>query len=174
MTAAISLMAPEFSAAPTVSAGYARALFELAVGTGADAKALAEQSGVSPAQLEDPDARIPFARFKALMRTAKVLCGDPALALRFGASSPMQKMSIVGLAAYAAETVEEALAQLNRYGRLIVEAEGLHGGDRFVVVRRGGETCWRIAGATTSRSSPRAPGPASSASSPSTIRTSPM
>ena len=140
MTAAISLMAPEFSAEPTVSAGYAKALQDLAVAKGADPAALVAQSGVSAGELEDLDTRIPFARFKSLMRAAKTLCGDPALALRFGANSPMQKMSIVGLAAYAAETVEEALAQLNRYGRLIVEAEGLDGGDRFVVVRRDGET----------------------------------
>lgn len=128
------------SSGPTVSAGYARALFELAVEFGADAEALARRSGLSISELDDPDARVPFARFKALMRAGKALSGEPALALRFGAASPLQKISIVGLAAYAAETVAGALAQLNRFGRLVIEAEGLGSGDRFVLVRRDGGT----------------------------------
>lgn len=141
MTAAISLMASEFTDADaTVSAGYAKALWDLAVARGADPAALAQASGLSAAGLADLEARVPFARFKALMRAGKALSGEPSLALVFGTKSPMQKMSIVGLAAYAAETVGEALAQLNRFGRLVIEVEGLAGGDRFVVVRRGEET----------------------------------
>lgn len=142
MTAGIRLMASKFSAAetagPTVSGGYAKALFDLAVAKGADPLELAARSGLAAGDLGDPDARVPFARFKALMRSAKALCGEPALALHFGASSPFQKISIVGLAAYASETVGEALAQLNRYGRLVIEAEGLGREDRFVIVRRDG------------------------------------
>lgn len=144
MTAGIRLMAYEFSAhdaaGPTVSAGYAKALLDLAAASGADPVALAERSGLASGDLDDPDARVPFARFKALMRSAKDLCDEPALALHFGANSPMQRISIVGLAAYAAETVGEALVQLNRYGRLLIEAEGLGSEDRFVIVRRDGGT----------------------------------
>jgi len=144
MTAAIRLMAPAFTTAgPTVSAGYAKALLELAVAKGANRDALLQASGVSPDQLERPDDRVTFPAFKTLMRTAKALCREPALALHFGAKSPLQKISIVGLASYAAETMAEALAQLNRYGRLVIEAEGLAGGDRFQVVHRDGET-WLV------------------------------
>jgi AraC-like DNA-binding protein len=125
---------------PTVSAGYARALFELAVKLGADPVALGGQAGLTLSALDDPDARVPFTRFKALMRAGKALSGEPALALRFGAASPLQKISIVGLAAYAAETVAGALTQLNRFGRLVVEAEGLGAEDRFVLVRQDGGT----------------------------------
>jgi AraC-like DNA-binding protein len=141
MTAAINPMTRARNVSgPTVSAGYARALYELAVRRGADAGALSAQAGLTLSDLENPDARVPFAVFKALMRSGKALSGEPALGLLFGASSPMQKVSIVGLAAYAAETVAEALAQLNRFGRLVVEAEGLDRGDRFALVRRDGAT----------------------------------
>jgi AraC-like DNA-binding protein len=141
MTAAISSMtAARNRPGPTVSAGYARALFNLAVELGADPQALSEQAGLAPRALEDPDARVAFTVFKALMRAGKALSGEPALALRFGAASPLQKISIVGLAAYAAENVTGVLAQLNRFGRLLIEAEGLDTGDRFVLVRRDGGT----------------------------------
>jgi AraC-like DNA-binding protein len=143
MTAALKAMASAFNpipAGPTVSAGYAKALFDLATAKGADPQALADRSGLSAQELDDPDARVGFARFKALMRAGKSLSAEPALALHFGARSPFQRMSIVGLAAYAAGTMGEGLEQLNRYGRLVVEVEGLAGGDRFDLVERDGGT----------------------------------
>jgi len=126
-------------AEPTVSAGYFKALLDLAAAEGADGCELLERSGVDPAVLLDQDNRLPFARFKVLMRAAKDLTGDPALALKFGAASLFAEMSIVGLISEAAETLAEGLAQLNRYGRLVIEVAGLGGADRFAVVRGEGE-----------------------------------
>jgi hypothetical protein len=45
----------------TVAAGAARGLMELAVARGASRDALAERSGIDPADLEDQDGRIPLA-----------------------------------------------------------------------------------------------------------------
>ena len=144
MTAAIRVMTSgirpaEPAAGPTVAAGYAKALLDLAVSKGADREALLRRSGLRPDDLAHPDDRLAFARFKALMREAKTLCGEPALGLHFGEQAPLSKMSIVGLITHAAETMGQALAQTNRYGRLVIEVEGLRREDRFVIVRRGGE-----------------------------------
>ncbi len=119
---------------PTVSAGYARNLMNHALSRGVDSVVLAELSGVSPGDLEDPDARVPLARYMALMRAAKTLCGDPALALRLGAVNDFKELSVVGLICYAAPTMGEALIELNRYGRLVAEVDMAVAGPRFQVM----------------------------------------
>ncbi|MFT3809069.1 MAG: AraC family transcriptional regulator [Micropepsaceae bacterium] len=123
-------------AEPTVSAGYVRALAEFAVSRGADADALFARAGIPAGGLNDPDARLPFALFKALMRAAKDLSGDDALALHFGAATPLVDMSIVGLIAHASATMGEAFEQTNRFARLVVEVDGHQSGPRFAIVRR--------------------------------------
>lgn len=115
----------------TVSAGYAKSLLDFAVRKGADARTLLARAGIAEDALTDPDNRVPFANFVALMRAAKDESGDPALALEFGAGSDMRKFSVVGLLSYASKNMLEALTQLNRYGRLVVEVEGIADGPRF-------------------------------------------
>jgi AraC-like DNA-binding protein len=114
----------------SMAAGPARALFDFAVSRGAERAALTRQSGIDPAQLEDQDNRIPFARYVALMRAAKEHTGDPALALRFGEAVDMSEISILGLLGPASQTMRDAFAQLNRYARLVVEVD-LSTAERF-------------------------------------------
>jgi AraC-like DNA-binding protein len=118
----------------TVAAGLARGLIELAVSKGANGAALAERARIALADLEDQDNRIPFASYVALMRAGKELSGDPALALHYGETNDLAHISIVGLIGYASETMMHAFAQLNRYGRLVVEFDGPK--DRFQLARR--------------------------------------
>jgi AraC-like DNA-binding protein len=126
-------------AEPTVGAGFARGLLELAVAKGADRAALHQQSGLSPTELNDQDARIPARRYEALMRAAKALTGDGALGLHYGQQVDIAEVSIIGLIGQASETALEAFQQLNRYVRLIVETDNEGGGDRFgMVFDRGG------------------------------------
>ncbi|HEY1750487.1 MAG TPA: AraC family transcriptional regulator [Caulobacteraceae bacterium] len=119
-------------AEPSVSAGYARGLFELAVARGADRAALAAQGGVAPAELADQDARIPFARYMALMRAAKALSGDAALGLHYGEAVDISEVSLVGLIGHASATMGEAFVQTNRYVRLIVDVP-IEGPRRFAL-----------------------------------------
>ena len=120
-------------AEPTVSAGFARGLMELALARGASRAALAEQSGIRLEDLGDQDRRIPFASYVALMRSAKALANDPALALRYGEAVDISQVSIVGLLGQASETMMEAFAQLNRYVRLVVETDNESDGVRFQI-----------------------------------------
>lgn len=124
--------------APSVSAGLAGGLYSYAVARGADAVQLATQSGFDPAIAEDTDARVAFGVYIELMRAAQRLTGDRALAVHFAAEIDMAQFSVVGLLALASQTMGEALVQLNRYGRLVVEVDlGL--AERFRhVVRDGG------------------------------------
>lgn len=115
----------------TVSAGLARGLVNLAVSKGADRAELLARAQIGEDDLADQDNRVRFANYVALMRAGKVLARDPALALHYGETSNFAEVSIVGLIGYASETMAEAMAQLNRYGRLVVEFDG--GPNRFVM-----------------------------------------
>lgn len=117
-------------AEPTVGAGFARGLLDFAVRKGAARQALLVESGVKPADLVDQDGRVPFRQYVSLMRAAKRLTGDPALALHYGEQVDIADVSIVGLIGLAAENMMDAFRQLNRYVRLIVEVD-TGGEDRF-------------------------------------------
>src|SRR5579871_5675768 len=103
----------------TVAAGLARGLIDLAMSKGASAAAMMERSGIIPDDLADQDTRIPFDKYVLLMRAGKALSNDPALALHYGETNDMARISVVGLLGHASETMLEAFAQLNRYGRLV-------------------------------------------------------
>ena len=122
---------------PSVSAGYAKGLIELAVSKGADRQALIARAGIDAASLDDLDRRVPFARYVALMRAAKALSGDEALALHYGEAANLGQVSIVGLIGHASATIADAFRQLNRYVRLVVDVDC--DGDRFKLAqdRRG-------------------------------------
>jgi AraC-like DNA-binding protein len=125
---------------PTIAAGFARGLLDFARSRGADAGLLGSAQ-ISPSDLEDQDARIPVARYVALMRAAKAACADPAFALHFGAEAEIEEMSIVGLIAAASPTVAEGFAEINRYSRLIAEFET--DGERFEFTPEG-EAVWLV------------------------------
>ncbi|MCR5877233.1 AraC family transcriptional regulator [Phenylobacterium sp. J367] len=128
----------------TYEAGIVRGLLKFAVSRGASQAALAEASGIDPADLEDPDRRVPFGDYVRLMHAAKRLTGDPALALRYAQHVDFSEISVVGLLANASRDMTEALAQMNRYGRIAVEVDGVGpAADRFVL-RREADGSWLI------------------------------
>lgn len=114
----------------SVSAAYARGLVDLAVKKGADQQALLMQSRIESEELLDPDARIPLERYIELMRAARASSGDDALALHYGEATDISSVSVIGLIGQAAGTMMDALVQLNRYVRLVVDVN-LTGGQRF-------------------------------------------
>lgn len=126
-----AVRAPSAMADRTVGAGFARGLLEFAVSKGANRTALLDRSGIKAADLQDQDARVPFASYVALMRAGQALTGDSALALHYGEAVDIAEVSIIGLVGQASETMAEAFQQLNRFVRLIVETDNEGGGERF-------------------------------------------
>lgn len=127
----------------TTSAGLASGLITFAVQRGADRAALMARAGLRPTDLEDPDDRLPFETYISLMRATQDLCADPALALHFGEAVDLAEMSIVGLIMNASATMGDAFAQMQRFGRLTLETEGLSDGPRFELVSRNGQL-WMV------------------------------
>jgi AraC-like DNA-binding protein len=119
----------------TCAAGFVRALLDFAVSKGAPRQELLQRAAISDYAFADLDGRIPFESYVALMRAAKELTGDDALALHFGEDVPMAGVSIVGLIGRAAETMQDAFTQLSRYVRLIVDVP-LTSENRFEFQRR--------------------------------------
>jgi AraC-like DNA-binding protein len=78
----------------------------------------------------------------ALMRAAKELCDDPALALHYGAQIDLSEFSVLGLLFNAAESVVEGFSQVNRYGSLVMDVD-VPGSDRARFVRRAGKL-WAV------------------------------
>ncbi len=127
----------------TMSAGVADGLIAFAVQRGADRAKLMSQAGLCPADLEDSDGRLPFETYVAVMRAAQDLCDDPALALHFGEAVDLAQVSIVGLIMNASATMGEAFAQMQRFGKLTLETEGLNSGPRFALTTRDGQL-WMV------------------------------
>jgi AraC-like DNA-binding protein len=117
-------------AEPSVAAGVTKRLFDLSVQRGASSTALLTESNISAADLDDHDNRIPLPKHIALLRTAKKLCDDPALALHHADAVNLADVSVVGLIGYACETILDAFVQLSRYSRLIMDLD-LGRADRF-------------------------------------------
>ncbi|QNA82873.1 AraC family transcriptional regulator [Sphingomonas sp. So64.6b] len=130
-------------AEPTVSTGYTVNLLEFSVSRGADRQQLYDLSGIDPGLLSDPDNRMPLACYVALMRAAKRLCDEPALALELGAEKDFKEISVVGLICYAAPTMGEAFTELSRYARLVAEVDLPGLGGRFELAWIGGEL-WMV------------------------------
>lgn len=123
----------------TTSAGVAAGLIAFAVQQGADRAALMDRADLVPEDLQDHDQRLPLATYMALMRAAQDLCDDPALALHFGEAVDLAEISIVGLIMNASATMGDAFAQMQRFGRLTLETEGLSDGPRFALSVRDGQ-----------------------------------
>lgn len=124
---------------PTISAGIVSGLLGFASSLGADPASLIERSGLDPDTLADPDNRVALPHYVRLLRAAQSLTGDPALALHFGETVGMSKISILGLIMEASATMGEAFLQMQRYGRLAAEIEGAADGPRFALTQRFGK-----------------------------------
>ena len=118
---------------PTIAAGAARALMELAVSRGASRRALADWSGIDPARLDDPGARVPRVSFAALMRAAQLLCDDPALPLHFAESGDVAELSLAGMLG-ADAAAGDRLALVRSGGALWLADGARHADDALELV----------------------------------------
>jgi AraC-like DNA-binding protein len=141
MTAAIKAWPKPDEFASTISAGFARALLDLAVAKGAPRAALLARAGIAEEALADQDSRLPLACYVALIRAGKELTGDPALALHYGEAFEVTELSIVGLMGQACETAADAFAKLGRFTRLMIDVplEEEAAGERIVLSRIDGQ-----------------------------------
>lgn len=140
---------------PTVMASMAASFLDYAVGRGVPRAALVQAAGMDEAVLLDPDGRVPVRSYGAMMGTAIGISGDTGIALRFAAETGLDKLSIIGLIIDAAGPLEDGIAQVNRYARIIADVDILSAPDRFEL-RRDGGTVWLIDHFPNANASPTA------------------
>ncbi len=127
----------------TASAGLVNGLLTFAVSEGAPRETLLHRAGLQQEALRDGDSRIPLDRYRALVRAARDLNGDPALALKWAETVDMSDVSIVGLIMNASHTMGDAFEQLQRYTRLAVEVDTGAAQPRFVLEQVAG-SLWMV------------------------------
>ncbi len=140
---------------PTVMASMAASFLNYAEGRGVSRAALVQAAGMDEAILLDPDGRVPVRSYGAMMGTAIGISGDTGIALRFAAETGLDKLSIIGLIIDAAGPLEDGIAQVNRYARIIADVDILSAPDRFEL-RRDGGTVWLIDHFPNANASPTA------------------
>jgi AraC-like DNA-binding protein len=124
-------------AKPTIAAGFPKAFLDFAVSSGADRQTLIERSNIRPADLNEPDNRVPIVNYISLLKAGIELCDEPALALLFGEAVSMSDISIVGLLGTGGGNAETVRQQINRFGRLMLDDGDDQISDRIKFVPEG-------------------------------------
>ncbi|MFV8752864.1 AraC family transcriptional regulator [Nannocystaceae bacterium ST9] len=125
-------------AEPTVLARLAGPLMTLCgeLGGAALASELAERFGLAPTLLDDPDARIPLARFHDLLELALDRTGEPSLGQRYSDDLDPRTMGLLGFLAATAADFGVVVDRMIRHQRLISEGERMsiaRAGERVIV-----------------------------------------
>jgi len=114
-------------AAPTINlASVVYGLDAYLRARGADADDAARLAGLEPADLSDPDRRVPLIRYLELLEICADLLADPQFGLKFGAQYEPRHVGVVGNVALASRTVGEAFETIGCYLPTMVDAT-VHG-----------------------------------------------
>jgi AraC-like DNA-binding protein len=106
---------------PTVDARWAGLAADRLRDEDPEFQAVLYEAGLRLADVDDPDARIPFHMHAALLEIAARRLGDPLFGLRLGARIHPKRAGLLGAALLGASTVEDALLSLERYLRVTGE-----------------------------------------------------
>lgn len=108
----------------TVATTSSRALLAACVHLGLDGAELLAAAGLTAAQVEDPDGRLPGAAVASLWRAALSRSGAPDLGLRVALAVPFGAYRVIDFLAASAPTVGEGLLRVARYFPLVNSALG--------------------------------------------------
>ena len=90
---------------------------------GAPTDDLLKQVALRRTDLADPEARVPYSAVVGLIERAAALTNDASFGLRLGASRDQHDSGLLGFVLLNSSTLLEALANLQRYFRVVGEGE---------------------------------------------------
>lgn len=97
-------------------------IFEYAEQTGIDRQELLRLASLTPANLADPDTRLPMSAALKLWRFILEREAGTAIGVRIGSTCGARSLGLVGYAMYYSHDLLEAFQRLSRYVRIISEA----------------------------------------------------
>jgi AraC-like DNA-binding protein len=106
----------------TVSASTLTGFREFVSARGVVYANLLERSGLSPHELDDPDAALPFNAVAALMENAAEETGDTCLGLAFAECYPKGASGVLGYLIMHAETMQDAVRTIEHYASLVLHS----------------------------------------------------
>jgi AraC-like DNA-binding protein len=106
----------------TVATTSSRALLAACDRLGIDRREMLGAAGLTEAQVEDPDGRLPGDAVATLWHTALQRSGDPGLGLRVALAVPFGAYRVIDFLAASAPTVGEGLMRVARYFPLVNSA----------------------------------------------------
>ncbi len=98
---------------------HPRVLLEISVAQGADRDQLLANTGIKLDMFEDPEARISYFQFGALIHNALWLTKNPALGVDLGRQIHLSHLGMLGLAVMSAPDIGSALEVALRYYRTV-------------------------------------------------------
>jgi AraC-like DNA-binding protein len=116
---------PPAAGEPTIAAGLARQIVDLAARWGVSAAELLEGLDLDLAAVSDPHRRLSVASFDRLSARAKALTGEPGLGFYLGLSARVSAYGYLGFAALASPTLGEALDLAVRFSPTRTDALAL-------------------------------------------------
>ncbi|MEM9013658.1 MAG: AraC family transcriptional regulator [Pseudomonadota bacterium] len=128
---------------PTVASGIVSGFVEFAVSNGANRHHLIANAGIDVGWLLDRDSRVPVSRYVKMLESARQECKDPAIALKFGERYSLAELSIVALVCETCATAAEALLQMNRLSRLLIDDNDRGPAERLAIEHKSGEV-WMV------------------------------
>lgn len=106
----------------TVATTSSRALLAACDQLGLTSEGLLSAAGLTAAQVDDPDGRLPVEAVSALWHAALVQSRDPGLGLRVALAVPFGAYRVIDFLAASAPTVGEGLTRVARYFPIINSA----------------------------------------------------
>ena len=99
---------------------------------------LLKEAGLRPADVLDPDNRIPYAAVLALVERAATVLGDASYGLRLGAAQEARNSGMLGFLMLNSPTLFDALGNIQRYHRVLGDGEDIE------IVRTGSHVTLRF------------------------------
>ena len=107
-----------------IDATWAKQIVQLLKARGRPSSLILREVGLDLEKVQNPEARIPFARHVALFEAAAEHLGDPHFGLHFGSSVDPLDAGLIGYVAANSATLGDAFGNLTKYLRVF--SEGAH------------------------------------------------
>jgi AraC-like DNA-binding protein len=111
--------------APTISVSTISDVYHVLLKRGMPEDELSEQSGISLADIENPDARVPISKLNTIWAIAQAYTGDLGIGLHVGSDVDPARFSVVAQASFQCERIRDVLQVYARFFSIVNESARL-------------------------------------------------